>query len=68
MVLGHPNKPADVALWGIPIDCLGEMRMPSPNWGSQLVFLDVVDQQSEEWNFPHIPFDEMSPLRFLHLP
>ncbi len=66
VVLGHPYEPADIALWGVPVDRPRDVRMPPPHRGGQPLIFDVVEQQREEGDCLHVTLDQVCSTRFLH--
>ncbi len=45
VVLRHPDELPDIYLWRIPVDRLGDMRMPTPDGSSKLQFLNIANQR-----------------------
>jgi hypothetical protein len=44
VILKHPDESADISLWRIPVNCLGDMRMPALDRGGKLQFFDIANQ------------------------
>jgi hypothetical protein len=68
VVLGHPYEPANIALWGAPVDRPRDACMPPPHRSCQPLFLNMVDQQREEGNRMHVALDQVCSLCLLRLP